>query len=175
MAKHRRLVVCLLIGVGLAVSGCRTPRLAARPLTERETAWAETIRARYSAWDPPYQPQLLPAPAAAFRSAPPGALPLPENRGMHLGLREPLSVPLAADEIELVPMDEPGSASVQLPCETYTVRKGDTLSAIARRYYGTGTALEWRRLADFNRDVLASPNQLRPGMVLKIPGLPAVP
>lgn len=174
MVIKRRLVVCLLLsGIGLALSGCRTPHLAARPLTERETAWAKAIRARYSAWDPPYRPQLLSAPTAVLQPVPAAAPRLADDVRVGLGPRNPLSVPLAAAEIELIAVDEPGSAPVQPQYESYTVRKGDTLAAIARRHYGR--AREWRRLADFNRDVLASPDRLKPGMVLKIPELPAAP
>ena len=84
--------------------------------------------------------------------------------------------PDGSDEIELLPIDDTQATPTVPPppaYETYVVRKGDTLSGIARRYYGT--ALEWRRLADVNRDVLASPDRLRPGMVLKIPSLPTTP
>lgn len=45
---------------------------------------------------------------------------------------------------------------------TYTVQKGDTLSAIARKY---GT--DWKRLAEYNG--LQNPNLLKVGQVLKIP------
>ena len=53
------------------------------------------------------------------------------------------------------------------PPPTYTVRPGDVLSKIAARLLGSGT--EYRRIFDLNRDRLDSPDDLRPGMVLRIP------
>jgi LysM repeat protein len=49
----------------------------------------------------------------------------------------------------------------------YTVRPGDTLSGIAQRLLGG--ARHYDRLFAANRDVLASPDALRPGMQLRIP------
>lgn len=48
---------------------------------------------------------------------------------------------------------------------TYTVRAGDTLWAIAVRYYGDGS--KWRRVADANG--VRDPRKLRIGHVLTIP------
>ena len=58
-------------------------------------------------------------------------------------------------------------APVPPPHPTYTVRRGDVLSKIAARLLGSGT--EYRRIFDLNRDRLDSPDDLRPGMVLRIP------
>jgi nucleoid-associated protein YgaU len=49
----------------------------------------------------------------------------------------------------------------------YTVRKGDTLSAIAQREYGDANA--WRRIFDANRDQLDNPDVIHPGQELKLP------
>lgn len=50
---------------------------------------------------------------------------------------------------------------------TYVVQRGDTLSSISRRFYGTPG--KWRRILEANRSVLSDPNQIRPGMELVIP------
>jgi len=50
---------------------------------------------------------------------------------------------------------------------TYTVAKGDTLSAIAKKHLGN--ANHWRRIFDANRDILNDPDRIQPGQVLKIP------
>jgi len=55
---------------------------------------------------------------------------------------------------------------------THVVAKGETLTAIARAYYGPEGARLWRRIWKANRKVLPNPNRLRPGLVLVIPGLP---
>jgi nucleoid-associated protein YgaU len=51
--------------------------------------------------------------------------------------------------------------------ETYTVRPGDSLSAIAQRYYGDANA--YMRIFEANRDKLKDPNMIRPGQQLVIP------
>ena len=51
---------------------------------------------------------------------------------------------------------------------TYTVVKGDTLSAIAKRHLGN--ANDWRQIFEANRDILKDPDRIQPGQVLKIPG-----
>ena len=50
---------------------------------------------------------------------------------------------------------------------TYTVQKGDTLSAIAKREYGD--ANEWRRIFEANRDTVEDPDLIHPGQQLTIP------
>ncbi|HVI59481.1 MAG TPA: LysM peptidoglycan-binding domain-containing protein [Luteimonas sp.] len=51
--------------------------------------------------------------------------------------------------------------------QTYTVQKGDTLSHIARQFYGKANA--WNRIFEANRDQLDDPDLIKPGQVLKIP------
>ena len=55
----------------------------------------------------------------------------------------------------------------------YTVQQGDTLWSIAQRLYGKGAL--WTQIFEANRDQLASPSQLRPGMRLVIPPSPGEP
>ncbi len=50
---------------------------------------------------------------------------------------------------------------------TYTVVKGDTLSRIAKQFYGD--ANKWKRIFEANKDVLKDPDRIFPGQVLKIP------
>ena len=50
---------------------------------------------------------------------------------------------------------------------TYTVQPGDTLSKIARRFYGTSA--DWTWIYDDNRSVVQNPNDIYAGEVLKIP------
>ncbi|OLE32541.1 MAG: hypothetical protein AUG45_09975 [Ktedonobacter sp. 13_1_20CM_3_54_15] len=55
----------------------------------------------------------------------------------------------------------------------YTVQPGDSLFAIAQRFYGDGN--QWHRIYDYcNKQVIGQdPNLIRPGEVLYIP--PIVP
>ncbi len=51
--------------------------------------------------------------------------------------------------------------------QVYTVRSGDTLSSIAKQFYGD--AAKWQKILDANKDVLKSPDSLQLGQKLKIP------
>ena len=54
--------------------------------------------------------------------------------------------------------------------ETYVVQPGDTLSRIARQFYGDAWATSWQRIHEANRDVIGDdPGRLRVGMTLQIP------
>jgi nucleoid-associated protein YgaU len=50
---------------------------------------------------------------------------------------------------------------------SYTVKKGDSLSKIAKREYGD--AQQWRRIFEANRDVIQNPDLIYPGQVFRIP------
>ena len=49
----------------------------------------------------------------------------------------------------------------------YLVRKGDTLTGISKRFYGT--TVRWKDLLAANRRVLSSPRDLRAGQTLSLP------
>jgi hypothetical protein len=51
--------------------------------------------------------------------------------------------------------------------QTWTVRSGDTLDAIADRFYGDPS--EWGRILDENRDQLYDMSALNPGQTIRIP------
>ena len=51
--------------------------------------------------------------------------------------------------------------------KTYTVKSGDTLSAIAKEHLGS--ANEYMKIFEANRDQLSDPDKIKPGQVLKIP------
>jgi nucleoid-associated protein YgaU len=50
---------------------------------------------------------------------------------------------------------------------TYTVKSGDTLSAIAKQHLGD--ANDYMKIYEANRDQLSDPDKIKPGQVLKIP------
>ncbi len=51
--------------------------------------------------------------------------------------------------------------------QNYTVVSGDTLSHIAKRFYGK--ASRWPAIFEANRDKLSDPDKIFPGQVLRIP------
>jgi len=61
----------------------------------------------------------------------------------------------------------PEAAPEPAPEQTYTVADGDTLSGIAAQFYGS--ADEWPRIFEANRDQLDNPDLIYPGQTLRIP------
>ena len=80
-------------------------------------------------------------------------------------IRDPNEAPAARQTFHLVPVE--GNGSDVATARFYRVRKGDTLSSIARKFYGTATASQ--AIFDANRDVLPSLDQVRAGIMLKLP------
>jgi nucleoid-associated protein YgaU len=67
--------------------------------------------------------------------------------------------------------DVSGGASSTAPntssTQTYTVKSGDSLSKIAKHFYGDGA--KWHRIYDANRDKIKNPDLIHPGQELTIP------
>jgi len=64
----------------------------------------------------------------------------------------------------------PGGIKTQ-ELRRHTVQKGDTLSGIARKYYGKSSA--FRLILNANKEVLKGKDQLQIGQILVIPSDPA--
>ena len=50
---------------------------------------------------------------------------------------------------------------------TYTVEGGDSLSKIAKKFYGNANA--WKKIYEANKDKIKNPDLIQPGWVLTIP------
>jgi len=59
------------------------------------------------------------------------------------------------------------AAAVGASAKTYTVKAGDTLSAIAK--YQLGNASAYMKIFEANKDQLSDPDKIKPGQVLKLP------
>jgi nucleoid-associated protein YgaU len=76
-------------------------------------------------------------------------------------------------DIKVTPSGQKPAASqtvgttAQSAASTYTVQSGDTLSGIAKRFYGN--ANDYMEIFNANRDQLSDPDKIKPGQVLKIP------
>ena len=131
----RSRLLLLSVGAALVLSGCAT-----RP--PREVG-------------PPSTPLMPPPPGNLEEDLPPPIMvePLPV-----------VSAPLAPEPMDptvVTPVPEPALA----PREgtPYTIKKGESLSAIAARY-----KINWMKLAEYNR--IANPDKVREGQVILIPG-----
>ena len=65
------------------------------------------------------------------------------------------------------PAAAPASNTAQPNGQTYTVKAGDTLSKIAKELLGS--ANDYPKIFEANRDQLSDPDKIKPGQVLKIP------
>jgi LysM repeat protein len=59
------------------------------------------------------------------------------------------------------------SAGAPAAAKTYTVKPGDTLSAIAKEQLGN--AGSYMKIFELNKDQLTDPDKIKPGQVLRIP------
>ena len=60
-----------------------------------------------------------------------------------------------------------GASTVSAAAQSYTVVGGDSLSKIAKHFYGD--ANQWRRIFEANTDKIKNPDLIHPGQVLTIP------
>ncbi len=61
----------------------------------------------------------------------------------------------------------PQAQPAQPQQQTYTVKSGDSLSKIAKQFYGD--AQQWKRIHQANLDQIKDPNLIHPGQKLVIP------
>jgi nucleoid-associated protein YgaU len=60
-----------------------------------------------------------------------------------------------------------GSAAAPAKGKTYTVKAGDTLSAIAKEHLGNANG--YMKIFELNKDQLTDPDKIKPGQVLRLP------
>jgi nucleoid-associated protein YgaU len=149
------------VAVGLA--GCRAAtRIADYPRVDLEVEGAGNRG--YLVGTPPAAPEMK-----TVRKMVHTDVEVPSTYRAKPGARPP-----AGDVTELTTPDESvadadGSVAVLGPMDSYVVQKGDSLWTIAARPEVYGSATQWRRLYDANRDLLKSPNQIKVGMTLNVP------
>lgn len=64
---------------------------------------------------------------------------------------------------------EPSAASSVPTSQEYTIKSGDSLSKIAKRFYGD--ASKWSVIHMANKDIIKDPNLIHPNQKIKIPTL----
>jgi nucleoid-associated protein YgaU len=88
--------------------------------------------------------------------------PAPDFSNVRSGGSSTAPAPASRPDTPAVP-ETTGAATGQ----TYVVVKGDSLSKIAKKYYGD--AKKWPKIFEANRDVVKDPDLIHPGQQLKIP------
>ncbi len=58
-------------------------------------------------------------------------------------------------------------SAVKVDTKEYTIQAGDTLWAIAKREYGNGN--QWKRIYEFNKEIIPNPNKPKKGLKIQIP------
>jgi nucleoid-associated protein YgaU len=156
------------LGVLVAVAaGCRAPTRVAAKITE-----VPRIDVELSGGNRGYLVGSAPeaAPAKTTRQMVEATIEIPSFYKPRPGA----SVPPPTEEFA-PPETDAGAdeaAAVQVApatFDTYVVQKGESLWSIAARPEIYGKATQWRRLFDANRDLLKAPDQVKPGMTLKVP------
>ena len=71
---------------------------------------------------------------------------------------------VVADDLKAPP---PAPEEPQEKVEIYEIVSGDTLGAIAKRYYGKASA--YMKIFEANRDIIDDPNKIYPGQKIRIP------
>jgi nucleoid-associated protein YgaU len=66
-----------------------------------------------------------------------------------------------------VNIDKLQAPPVQAKIEYYIIKKGDTLSAIAKQFYGKPN--DYPKIFEANREVIKDPNLIFPGQKIRIP------
>lgn len=73
---------------------------------------------------------------------------------------------VVADGLRVDPPKE-GRPEPEEKAEFYTIVSGDTLGAIAKKYYGK--ASQYMRIFEANRDIISDPDKIYPGQKIRIP------
>lgn len=75
--------------------------------------------------------------------------------------------PAENTQVQTVSVEKERDASTAPTAKTYTVKAGDTLWALAAKYYGSGA--QYTKIYNANTDKISNPNLIYVGQVLTIP------
>jgi len=174
--ERLRLVIASRLAEGTVVPAREATRLKNENLELREEIAElreQQSRAKTSALRTVASPTPVPRPAlAAFPEGtppplPPEATPEPEvRRALPATAALPVAVPTAPAQ-SVPPAATPTPTAAPAAPQSHTVVSGDTLSKIARKYYGNSG--DWQKIAEANKAILPDPTKLKVGMVLAIP------
>jgi nucleoid-associated protein YgaU len=84
-----------------------------------------------------------------------------------LAVRAPIAAAAPAPGPAASTPATPAAAAPEQRVEYYDIKSGDTLSAIAKRYYGKASA--YMRIFEANRELIKDPDKIYPGQKIRIP------
>ncbi|MBK8916210.1 MAG: LysM peptidoglycan-binding domain-containing protein [Phycisphaerales bacterium] len=122
-----------------------------------------------------------PQPSQPTAESPPPAEPYPpvDSDSMGLGSQSPTRYsdameptdssypPTESGTLERAPSRPKPAAKPAARARTHTVKRGETLAGISKRYYGDET--KWKRIQSANKAKVPDPKKLKVGTVLTIP------
>ncbi len=138
------LAIGVILAAGAVIWLSTLPNLSAR---------ARALEAASHIKPSPKTPPYVAQPALSNRSESSGPTSSIENR-------------ISSNEIPAT-NNEQRTMNTEPSQKVHIVQKGDTLSSISAKYYGS--ANQWRKIVAANRDILPDPNRLTPGVKLIIP------
>ena len=156
-----------IVMVGLA-SGCRAA-VQVREFPRTDLELASGGNRGYVVGTPPPAPQLRQNREMVELSA---EVPTLFPGRYHARTQPPLALEqISPPEVDLETEEgeAPEAWSAPAQFDAYVVQKGDSLWSIAAKPEVFGKATRWRAIYDANRDLMRSPNDLHPGMKLRIP------
>jgi nucleoid-associated protein YgaU len=81
-------------------------------------------------------------------------------------MRRGVEKPVEKKPAPTPPQSQQQNAPAQSARE-YTIKSGDSLSKIAKQYYGN--AADWQKIYNANKDQIKNPDMIFPGQKIKIP------
>lgn len=77
------------------------------------------------------------------------------------------NIPPATGKADFSDVSAGSSTTAPVGGKTYTVKQGDSLSKIAKQFYGD--ANKWKKIHAANADKIPNPDLIHPGLQLTIP------
>lgn len=165
------ILIFSVVSAAVLINGC-SPDLASTPLSQEENQWKHYLKDNYPGWEPPQTiiPENLDVAPGAKAAKRPAEIvqydaTMPNNNveDSESSFEQESNIVTNGPIMNGLPVTEKKSSDDV----TYIVKKGDTLSSVAKKYYNKAT--DWKKIHEANIALIPNPNQLKPGISLRIP------
>ncbi|MFC6997607.1 LysM peptidoglycan-binding domain-containing protein [Rufibacter roseus] len=89
------------------------------------------------------------------------------KKGEEKPVQQPAAKPTAHTTTAPAAQAAPAAPAAPAAHDTYTIKSGDSLSKIAKNFYGD--AQQWHKIHEANKDQIKDPNLIHPGQQIIIP------